>query len=449
MSSEEVTHSYGAGRSGSDFEISETETDKIRQALMDAPPASLCAKPAQACPALRRAWESYHAAVDEMRFLLEKSAMFLNPRYRAKAFHVMMEIQAIAYSMTIAPRTATPRIHTNSGWHDDIFSLGLVGPDWHYGLMYLDGAYAYRLTGRRGDNQLLLLQVCSDSLGMEGHRTIGMHDFNDIADFGEDGSYEIIIGGPKRDRNWVALDENSNWNLLYIRTQITKFGNEDIGDYRIEHIAPVEQDIYEEEEFSEEIMAQRIHRAEMLMRIYIKEFTIGIWDFANAGSGGKPNVMSPQPGLTFVGGSSFSVYAQGVFSIQEDEALIIEMETPPNSPYWGIMLGDTWSRALPFSRYQTSLNDKQANQDSDGGYRFVLSIKDPGVANWLDPTKHNDGEIFFRNYFTTEAVVPSVKKVKLIDVMNYLPADTKTISKEERRAAIRYRREGFVSMYGE
>ncbi|NKI16046.1 DUF1214 domain-containing protein [Spongiibacter sp. KMU-166] len=440
---------YGVGASGSNFSIPEDETNKVRKALMDAPPASLTARPDQASPALRSAWQSYHSAVDEMRFLLEKSSMFKNPRYRAKAFHVMMEIQAIAYSMTIAPRTATPRIHTNSGWHDDIFSLGLVGADWHYGLLYLDGAYAYKLSGRKGENELLLLQVCSDSLGMPDHRTIGMHDFNDIVDFDENGNYEVIIGGPPRERNWVALDNNSNWNLLYIRTQIKKFGNEDIGEYRIEHLAPVEADLYEQEEFDEAVMAERIHRAEMLMRIYIKEFTIGIWDFANAGSQGKPNVMSPQPGLTFVGGSSFSVYAQGAFSIDEDEALIIELKEAPTSPYWGIMLGDTWSRALPFSRYQTSLNNAQAVQDSDGGYRFVLSIKDPGVANWLDPTKHNHGEMFFRNYFTTETVVPDVMKVKLDKLLDYLPGDTALVSPEERKAAIRYRREGFVRMYGE
>ena len=449
MPTTDKSTTYGSRKSAVDFDISEAETDKIRKSLMDAPPASLNPKPVEASPALRQAWQSYHSAVDEMRFMLEKSSMFVNPKNRAKAFHVMMEIQAIAYSMTIAPRTATPRIHTNSGWHDDIFSLGLVGPDWHYGLLYLDGAYTYRLTGRKGDNELLLLQVCNESLGMDGHKTIGMHDFNDFVDFDENGCYEITLGGPKLDRNWAALDENSDWNLLYIRTQITKYGNEDIGEYRINHVQPVEKLLYEKEEFDEAEMARRIHRAEMLMRIYIREFTVGIWDFANAGTNGEVNKMSPQPGLTFVGGSSFSVYAQGVFSIQEDDALIIEIDQKPDSPYWGIMLGDTWSRALPFSRYQTSLNDKQAHQDADGGYRFVLSIKDPGVANWLDPTGHNDGEIFFRNYFTTESIVPKVTKVSFDALLSHLPTDTKLISEEERAKAIAYRREGFVSMYGE
>lgn len=431
------------------LEIPEAESDKYRKALMEAPPASLAAKSAAASPALRRAWESYHSAVDEMRFALEKSSMFLNPRYRAKAFHVMMEVQAIAYCMAVAPRLATPRILTSSGWHDDLFSLGLVGSDWHYGLTYLDGAQTYRLKGRLGDNKLVLVQVTNKSLGMEGGKTIGMYDLTEIADIASDGSYDITVGGPKKDRNWIGLDEKSDWNFVYIRTQIKKFGNEDIGSYRIERVSPVGPEYYEREEFDEAAMAERIHRAEMLMRIYIREFTVGIYDFAMAGSHGQVNTMSLQPGLTFVGGSSFARYAQGVFSLKDDEALIIELERAPDSPYWGFMLGDVWSRALPFSRYQTSLNNAQAKPDADGHYRFVLSLRDPGVANWLDPTGHNDGEIFFRNYLTRDTIVPSVRKVKFDTVMASLPADTAMATPEQRQAALAYRREGFVRMYGE
>src|SRR5262249_2152649 len=98
--------------------IPQSETDPIRNAFMEAPPASATDKSAAASPALREAWDSYHAALDEMRALLENSSMFRNPRYRAKAFHCMMEVQSIAYNMAVAPRLVTPRIHTNSGWHD-------------------------------------------------------------------------------------------------------------------------------------------------------------------------------------------------------------------------------------------------------------------------------------------------------------------------------------------
>lgn len=440
-------HSDPDGASAA-YAVPESESDRLRKSFMEAPPASATDTPAAASPELRGAWDSYHAALDEMRALLEGSSMFLEPRYRAKAYHCMMEIQSIAYNIAVAPRLVTPRIHTNSGWHDDIHSMGLVGPDWHYGLMYLDGAHAYRLTGRYGDNELLLIQVVNRPLGVEGSHTTGNYDLAEM-DVAADGAYEITIGGAEAEGNWIPLDESSNCNFVFIRTQLVDYGHEDIGEFRIERITPVGPEYYEREEFDEATMAERIHRAEMTMRIYIKEFTIGIHDFAVAGSEGRINTMSLAPGLVYQGASPFSRYAQGVFSITDDEALIVELERPPGSPYWGFMLGDVWSRCLPFSRYQTSLNDAQANQDADGGYRLVVSLRDPGVANWLDPTGHNDGEIFFRNYLTTDDIVPAVRKVGFDEIADNLPADTTTVTPEERDAAIRHRREGFVRLYGE
>jgi hypothetical protein len=448
MNDQSRQSSSGSDSGSEAYLIPQSETDPIRKAFMEAPPASRTDTPAAASSVLREAWDSYYATLDEMRELLESSSMFLNPRYRAKAYHCMMEIQSISYNMAVAPRLVTPRIHTNSGWHDDLHSMGLVGPDWHYGLMYLDGAHTYRLTGRLGDNELLLIQVVNKPLGIEGSETTGNYNLADM-DVTPDRGYDITIGGPETQGNWIPLDETSNCNFVFIRTQITKFGNENIGEYRIERTTPAGPEYYELEEFDEATMAERIHRAEMTMRIYIKEFTIGIYDFAMAGSGGEINTMSLAPGLVFQGGSPFSRYAQGVFSIEEDEALIVELERPPDAPYWGFMLGDVWSRCLPFSRYQTSLNDAQAVKDSDGAYRFVVSIRDPGVANWLDPTGHNDGEIFFRNYLTMDDIVPSVRKVGFDEVMAQLPPDTATVTPKERDESIRYRREGFVKLYGE
>lgn len=432
----------------SDYLIPQAETDPIRKAFMQAAPASATDTPARAHPALRHAWDSYHRTLEEMRGLLENSSMFLNPRYRAKAFHIMMEIQAIAFNMAVAPRVTTPRIHTTTGWRDDIYSMGLVGPDWHYGLMYLDGALSYRLSGRKGDNPLLIIQVVNQPLGALDGKTIGNYDLDDLH-VNADGSYEIILGGPEREGIWIPLDETSDCNFVFVRTQLIKFGNEDIGSYRIDHLTPPGRDYYEREEFDEETMARRIQRAEWTVRIYIQEFSIGIYDFAMAGCEGQVNTMSLAPGLVYQGASPFSRYAQGVFSIADDEALILEMDQAPDAPYWGIMLGDVWSRCLPYSRYQTSLNDAQAVQDPDGGYRFVVSARDPGVANWLDTTGHNDGEIFFRNYLTPDAVVPGVRKVKFDDVMSCLPADTTWITPAEREEILRYRRDGFVKLYGE
>ena len=428
--------------------IPESESDSYRKAFMEAAPASATETPARATSELSAAWESYHHALEEMRQRLEATSMFLNPRYRAKAYHCMMEVQAFAYNMAVAPRLATPRIHTASGWHDDLYSMALVGPDWHYGLMYLDGAHTYRLSGRLGDNKLLLIQTVSHLLGVEGGHTIDNFDLADM-DVAEDGSYEIILGGPEREGNWMRLDESSSCNFIMIRRQLVDYGHEDIGTCDIEIISEVGPEYYEREEFDEAAITQRIRWAEATLRIYIQEFTIGLYDFAMAACEGRTNTMALAPGLTFTGGSPLCWYAQGVFALEDDEALILELDRAPVGPYWGLLLGDVWSRSLPFSRYQSSINNAQALQDADGGYRVVVSPRDPGVANWLDTTGHNDGTIYFRNFLTKDSIVPVAKKIKLYELEANLPADTVRVTPEQRAAHLAHRRTGFVALYGE
>lgn len=438
---------FGASAATAEFETTFEESEEYRKSLVKPRPASATDSPAAASPALRKAWDSYYATIDEMRALLENTSMFKNPRYRAKAYHSIMEVQASCYNLAVAPRMTTPRIQTNSGWHDDYYQMANVGADWHYGLMFLDGAHTYRLTGRMGENKLLLIQVLNKPLGMPNGKTIG--NFNLLADMevAPDGSYEVTIGGPKTKGNWIGLDETSNCNFAFIRRQYLRYGNEDMGSYRIDRVTPVGPEYYEREEFNEAEMAERIHRAEMLMRIYIVAWTLGIHDFSAAG--GPVNTMHLEPGLVYEGASPLSRYAQGLFSIKDDEALIIELDRTPDSLFWGMSLADVWSRTLPFTRYQTSLNCEMSKRDSDGHYRFVLSIHDPGVANWLDPTGHNDGILYLRNYLAREPVTPIVRKVKFKDVMANLPADTATVTPEQRQAALNYRRDGFRKVYGE
>ena len=55
--------------------------------------------------ALSKAWASYYAAIDEMRALIEATSRYQKyPRGRAKAYHVMMAMQAMTYNFAIAPR---------------------------------------------------------------------------------------------------------------------------------------------------------------------------------------------------------------------------------------------------------------------------------------------------------------------------------------------------------
>ena len=59
-----------------------------------------------------------------------------------------------------------------------------------------------------------------------------------------------------------------------------------------------------------------------------------------------------------------------------------------DAPYQGIQLGSLWYISLDYINHQTSLTADQARVDPDGRIRFVVSERDPGVANWLECTGH-------------------------------------------------------------
>ena len=61
---------------------------------------------------------------------------------------------------------------------------------------------------------------------------------------------------------------------------------------------------------------------------------------------------------------------------------------PGVAPYQGIQLGSMWYISLDDTSHQTSLTADQARADPDGNLRFVISERDPGVANWLETTGH-------------------------------------------------------------
>jgi hypothetical protein len=91
----------------------------------------------------------------------------------------------------------------------------------------------------------------------------------------------------------------------------------------------------------------------------------------------------------------------------------------------------------------------QARIDADGGLRVVVSARDPGIANWVDTAGRHQGTVVFRNYRSKTAPVPSSRVVKLSDLPGLLPEGTATVTPEQRRADLAWRRTGFLKVYGE
>lgn len=162
----------------------------------------------------------------------------------------------------------------------------------------------------------------------------------------------------------------------------------------------------------------------------------------------QPNAASGATG----GGQSTNIYAGGVFELEPDEALIVTARVNAQPDYMGFSMSNLWGESLDFANHQSSLNGLQAEQDADGAWRYVVAHADPGVPNWLDTTGHREGYLSPRWAFSTpppKEEWPTIRaeKVPFDQIRDFLPAETRTVSREERERQIDIRRDHVQRRY--
>ncbi len=141
-----------------------------------------------------------------------------------------------------------------------------------------------------------------------------------------------------------------------------------------------------------------------------------------------------------IGGLTGQFYYEGAYELADDEALIVETPVPKICPYHSLILTNEIYETTDWYNNHSSLNNAQAFPDSDGILRHVVSAKDPGVKNWLDTAGYPTGVIQGRWTDCDSNPIPSLRKVKLVDVLKSLPADVAKVTPAQRDAIIRDRR---------
>jgi hypothetical protein len=87
------------------------------------------------------------------------------------------------------------------------------------------------------------------------------------------------------------------------------------------------------------------------------------------------------------------------------------------------------------------LNGHQAVLDPDGAFHAVVSIRDPGVPNWLDPAGHGEGSMIYRWNQADGAPIPATRIAHFDEIRAALPTATPVVTPEARHATIERRRD--------
>lgn len=319
------------------------------------------------------------------------------------------------------------------------YNFGAPNPDDFYRKTRIDGNGVYRISGFRGTTRIVTFSIGSGPFFTQG---TGENMGPDLAEYdldtlelGKDGSFEVILS-PTRPKgykgNWWKLDPKGN--SILVRQRSYDWIHEQAGSLAIERL---DRPASKPRQSAEELAANMRQIAEWT-ESYAK------WTIAFANRSRRLGFVNKVEvnGLHETGGYAIQKYIMGVWDIQPDEALIYETEVPKQCRYWAIQLVDELYAALDLMNLsrQTNLNGYTARLDADGKFRAVISSRDPGVPNWLDTAGYQRGGIFGRWLQCSDTPTPTVKKIKVADVRQYLPADTPVVSPEARETTVRMMR---------
>jgi len=394
---------------------------------------------------LQDAWSAYGAAVERARLAMERTPRFKErPEHRATAYLSLAEAQSMAYNFAVAPRMDCPVINTRA-WYHNVHTLGGTSADLFHVCASVHGRHTYRLFGRIGDLKVMVMQVFNTILGGPGQKQVGNTDLAKMAD--SHGNFELILSATVHKGNWIPLDPSSDFNFLFIR----RFFDDWYGDRGTLDIELLDGPV-DNKDRDEAAMARRILLAADSLIFLVEKWNIGIYDLYLSHNGGRKNSVAVVPGSEIASdsaGSPSTIYTWGVFDINEDEALIIEMEVP-RAAFWSLQIQDVWTKPINYLNHQSDINQRHAAIDRDGKFRAVICLTDPGVANWLDTDGHKEGTIVGRAYIAqAKPATPVVKLIKLKDLSGHLPADTRYLTPEHRQAALKLRRNGLLKMFGD
>lgn len=338
--------------------------------------------------------------------------------------HLLM-LWAQAYVQVFATRIEAPDFVPHTG---ALFPWGVPNHDTVYGFAPLDSGGLYRVSGVKGTETIasLMFRRGGANTGEMHGATLGEIDMTKVnAD--AQGRFSLLLHNERPagySDEWHAIPRNTT---SLVARHVTAEAWQKDGVWALERLdrtpAAAGYSPQETARGTATMISFVLRQTEFLMKI-VK----GLHDR------GAVNEFVPEK-WTGAGGIAAQMYYQTLFSIEEDEALILETTLPQSVTYWSAQLVDPLYRGIDFVFRQSALNGKQVHVDADGRIRLVLSLVDPGVQNWLDPAGWRRGGIMWR-WMANSHPMPTTKRVKLAELRRNLPDDTPRMNSAERSASL-------------
>jgi hypothetical protein len=334
----------------------------------------------------------------------------------------------------------------------EMLGMGAAGdnPDHIYRGAFLDGSYSYEISARIGENRPA--QVSFELFHGEPGKTILSKQTSATPDLGNqvsmlksddmkidaDGRFIVTIGpepsiAPNHLRTvtgplqLAVRDVLSDWKQTPTQVTIRRISG------------PASPPPRNEEQLTERILAD-------------------LPDFVRFWSGFKTNWMGGIADNETAGpaprAGGWGYLLGGRFSLLDDQAIVLTIRDAGAS-YIGFQVLSPWFMMPSDARSRTlSLNQAQVLRNPDGTVTYVLALKDPGVANWIDTAGLHQGMYVVRWQGVPKgadvgAMTKDFKVIDLADLASAIPPHVPRLNTAERAQQIARRHREFDHRFGE
>lgn len=273
-------------------------------------------------------WSDYTAILSQAEKVLESAPGMEDPLKRQELYRLLFSALASGYHSAFADPSKPDFVPVVT----NVLNTIGVNPDFIYGYTQLDGQGSYRLSGKRGDEVFILIDFTAGGLGVLDQLgpSVGFIDIDTLT-LDSEGNFEVLLSSERPEGyqgDWYPLDPNTK--TAGIRKAYYDWGQGQEARIAIERLDQVAT--------CGRLDAAEVARRLQLLSEYIARYAQFILGYGNRQrEQGFINRLEHDD-WAGKGGVEGQHYYQGIFDLQDGQAMIIETELPEQVRYWNIQV---------------------------------------------------------------------------------------------------------------
>jgi hypothetical protein len=255
-----------------------------------------------------------------------------------------------------------------------------------------------------------------------------------------DGSFELYLGGPQRESNW--LPTTAGTRKLFLRQGFDRW-DETPARLGIERVGMTEPRPLP----TPDTMVQAMDWAGNFVTGLMNDWPDHPYHYGNAVDPVNVNRFPEDPAGDLAADKKRGRMAASMcWQLAADEALIVEFDA--HDGFWMVSMMGVFFNSMDYLYRPVSYTPSRTKVDADGKVRLVLSHDDPGYHNWLDTQGFERGNLIYRNLMSEASTTFSTRLVKRSALATALPIQTVRVTQEQRIAQLHARFDGIRRRYG-